>query len=532
MMSVPLNPVAAAPAGPGILKVSKIDQPKSFSRYMLPYQVAWVQDDSRLKMWEKSIRIGATWCQEFVAIRDRVRLGTDYLHSSVTENVALRFIEECDKFWLPIFGIAAQTRGEFYWDDAQTIKTFYIQFDNGAKILSFSSSPNALRGFGGDVGVDELAFHRDLDAMLAAAGGRAMWGHRLSLWSSHNGQESAWAKKLDEERRKPNSLWSIHRTTLPDAIEQGLVEKINAVSGANTTREQFVEQTISLVGGWANYQEECLCIPQAKGQPIIGWHDLVAAQGDRACTVVRIDGDAAEGDTMDPAALGFIHANIFAEFAGMPGVDGWLVGYDVARKGHLASISLLGRTSGRLRLFALVLMHNCKFRSQHAIAALAMRTLYAAGCGDSTGLGMQVCEDLTTEFGPSRFVGINFGIHKPALAALMQKNFEARFVDLPREPDYIAEDIFGLKTGQTPAGRQIVVESPNRALRESHCDIAWSIALAMYAGQELAANGPADGMLVAGRGSWDARQRADADDDDDDDDARLVDSRDRTGGHY
>jgi hypothetical protein len=40
-----------------------------------------------------------------------------------------------------------------------------IRFTNGSRILAFSSNPNALRAFGGDVGLDEFAFHPEAEAL-------------------------------------------------------------------------------------------------------------------------------------------------------------------------------------------------------------------------------------------------------------------------------------------------------------------------------------------------------------------------------
>lgn len=491
-------------AAPAIVKSSKIDSEKTQSKYLLPYQVRWIQDESRLKMWEKSIRIGATYAQELSAIRDRVRFGSDYLHSSVTQDVALLFVEECDKFWMPLFGIVAQSRGVMDWDKKNDVKAFYIQFQNGAKILSFSSNPASLRGFGGDVGVDEIAFHRDLKGMLAAAGGRAMWGDKLRIWSSHNGVDSEWNKKLEEERANPNTQWSIHRTTLPDAIEDGLVEKINAVKGTNMTREGFVEQTISLVGGMSNYEEECLCVAKPKGVPLVSRSYLVASVRAYEALTVRLDGKDVEVETItldgktydmiNVCAADFLRSGRLAEALAPYAGARIRAGYDVARTGDLSSIFVEVQVEGRWRMAANVILHKCKFRSGYAVMRHLMRAWRAVGAGDATGLGMQTCEDLADEF-PDRFVTVNFSAKKMELCTLLARNYEAGLVERPASAAYVIEDAYSLKHDLTPAGNATIAAGKNPLLPESHGDVAMSEALATYAHLHCEDLGPAAGML-------------------------------------
>jgi phage FluMu gp28-like protein len=62
--------------------------------------------------------------------------------------------------------------GEIDWSDSIDGKAYQIRYDADNRILAFSSNPNSIRSFGGEVGLDEIAFHRDPKAMRKAAGGR------------------------------------------------------------------------------------------------------------------------------------------------------------------------------------------------------------------------------------------------------------------------------------------------------------------------------------------------------------------------
>ena len=42
------------------------------NKYFMPYQLDWLNDDSPVKIWEKSRRIGATYVQSYEDVRDCV----------------------------------------------------------------------------------------------------------------------------------------------------------------------------------------------------------------------------------------------------------------------------------------------------------------------------------------------------------------------------------------------------------------------------------------------------------------------------
>ena len=46
---------------------------KNKTSFFLPYQVRWLNDKSKVKIWEKSRRIGATYVQSYEDVRDCVK---------------------------------------------------------------------------------------------------------------------------------------------------------------------------------------------------------------------------------------------------------------------------------------------------------------------------------------------------------------------------------------------------------------------------------------------------------------------------
>lgn len=449
----------------------------SISRYFLPYQIEAILDESRLNLWEKSIRIGASYSMAFRAVRRRVMGAGDCLVTSVSLPAAKEFIEQCRRFD-EIFKLGASAIEDVRWGEALNEAGFCITYPNGGRIFAFSSNPKAIRSFGGEVCIDEFAFHQDPKEMLKAAGGRAMWGFPITIWSSHNGADSEWNRILTEEKAKgAESKWKIRTTTLFDALDAGLLEKINETRGLSMTRDEFVAQTRTACGSEEAFNEECLCQPRRGGAGAIGWQHIEEAKKDFDAVRFHVANDDA------PHALTAAEAAIAALGKDEPAS----LGFDVARTGDLAAIWIGRKTGDKHRLAALITMKQCRFPTMFDTVARIMEKRPAlVGAGDKTGMGMQICEDLEERFGQARFIGINFGSLKPDLGTRLAKMFESGAVELPRGERWadLYADLSGIRVEPLPSGRLHYYESRNPLNKDSHCDMAWAAALALMAAAE------------------------------------------------
>ncbi len=178
-----------------ILPSMKIDSDAQASRYFTPYQLAWIADDSRMRLAEKSIRIGWTFGDAFKNVRKRLRHpNRDYLFSTKDYPSAIEYIATAKKF-CEIYNFAKSIVG--HGEDTinvpvrdpggkargftEEIKIGYIKFDNGSRIIAFSSDPRAMQVFGGDVGWDEAAKgagNNYAAELWETAQGRITWGLR------------------------------------------------------------------------------------------------------------------------------------------------------------------------------------------------------------------------------------------------------------------------------------------------------------------------------------------------------------------
>lgn len=476
---------------------SRIDR-----KYFLPYQVDDIVSDHRLEIEEKSIRVGVTFGRAMRAVRRRMMGKGNYLHTSVNERIGKSFIGDCRKFCQLYDVVGASEVREFdVWNKAENrSETAYeIEFKKqGCSIKVFSSNPDSLRGEGGEVGIDELTSHKQPEELVKAAGGRAMWGFPVAVWTSHKGVNSAFNRMIKAERAKgaretrfdpetkryvqtgpaqPESRWHIKRITLLDALEMGLLEKINQVSGQHMTREEFLADTKAMVGGQDAFDEECMCDPKAEGSQAIKWGYIDAAKRPYPLLRKHIEGNESFDAERWIAELIDIlrHADRVA------------LGYDVARTGHLSAVPIIARFGEPWKLMSLLTMHKRKFTLQRDAVAAIMRAVPAlVGAGDATGLGMQTCEDLVELFGPYRFTGVNFGTMKPEIGTKLVKVFEdGRFhLSDARKDEDIQYDLAALQTITLSSGRATFTESPNPINKLSHCDIAWSIGLSVLVGED------------------------------------------------
>lgn len=451
------------------------------SKYFLPYQVDAIMEEARLNATAKSIRIGLTFAYAMRGVRRRMLGKGNLLHTSVNERIAKSFITDCRKF-CKLYDVAGASEVKEFdvWNQTENRRetAFEIEFKKQkVSIKAFSSNPDAIRGEGGEVDIDEIDSHKRADDMLQAAGGRAMWGYPINVWSSVKGMQGAMTRLLKEEKAKGDkSRWKLKTVTLYDALDQGLLDKINEVSGANMTRDDFILDTKAMVGGEDAFGEECLCLARASGLQAIKWQYIDAAKRNYPLIRKHIEGNEAFdiADWFTPVAVI------------LPGFSKIALGYDVARTGHLSSIPVFGFDGKLWRLLALLTSHGRKFTLQfNDVAAIMGANKNIVGAGDATGLGMETCENLTDTFGEGRFLGVNFSADKTEIGTKMVRVFEDGAIALPDSRD--DEDIqFDFAAIQIDASSKLTrfVETANPVNKLSHCDIAWSCGMALFVGQD------------------------------------------------
>ena len=191
--------------------------------FFFPYQKRWLLDKSKVKIFEKSRRIGGTWVQSFEDVQDCIEQpGLKVFFSSADMTAAAEYIDYCDS-WIQKLNAIAKALAEVncediedcvFADEDKGVKSKLIEFCNGSKIYVLSSNPKAFRSKGGKIVWDEAAHHENDQKMWAAAKPAAMWGYPIRILSTHNGVNSLFYKLIDK-CKKGELDYSVHTVPIP-----------------------------------------------------------------------------------------------------------------------------------------------------------------------------------------------------------------------------------------------------------------------------------------------------------------------------
>jgi len=421
--------------------------------YLLDYQWDWLTDDSRYKVAEKARRTGWTYIESLSAVLDRLRTKRDYWFSSADETASLEFIEYC-RFWSDFLGQAYRIVADQEIFDRQNNVTLHrLTFPNGSRITALSSNPTAFRSKGGDACWDEAAYHDNPKAMWAAIKPTIMWGGKIRIFSTHNGEGNYFNDLVKEGRavsegrlhpEKDNVLpWSFYSVTIEDAVEAGLVEKILGLSQRDDeARTKWLAEERAGARDQATWDQEYMCRPSRESTTLLPF-SLIAE-----CSM--------------PAD----------ELLGRFGGGKLYSGFDIGREQDL-TVHACGEAVGRV-LFTrhLESLAKTRYRVQEKTVADFWRShKITRFCGDATGIGDMLVESLQDTFGRRRVEKVKFTQEsKEDLATGLLQKFEDHEIWVPDTRE-VREGLHKIRKSVTTSGN----------VRYGHADEFWAFALMVHA---------------------------------------------------
>lgn len=417
-------------------------------KHFLPYQIRWLQDESKIKIWEKSRRIGATYVQAFEDVQDCINKKVPAVwFSSADESAAKEYIDYCE-FWVKYFHAIAKSRGEVIIDSDKDIKALVIEFSNGTKIHALSSNPKGFRSKGGKVVLDEFAFHNNPDELWKAARPCITWGFPLRILSTHNGQNCLYYKFIDQVE-KGTLDWKHHKTPIQVAVAEGLVDKINGKKTTKEEQEAWIKNEKDNCFNEYTWLQEYCCVAVDEACAFLPY-DLI--------TTCELD------DILKP--LKEVKNDLF-------------VGVDIGRKKDLTVIWVLEQIENILYTRAVIELEKMPFAQQEEILhEVLSHRFMRRDCQDSTGLGMQMAENAQVKFGKYRVEPITFtNKTKEELAYTLRTHFENRTVFIPKRHE-IREDLHSIRKITTTSGN---IRFDADRSDNGHADRFWALALALYA---------------------------------------------------
>lgn len=440
----------------GRCKVWPVDR-----KVLLPYQVAWVRDGSRMKLCEKARQIGISLATAYsIATRTSTAEAKydDWIASrdDVQAGLLIRDVRKVVAMLEP--SAAAMGKRLLAKDDEGGSRS--IRWANGRTTHSLSSNIDAQSGKSGRRILDEFALHRDPKRLYGIAQPGTAWGGSMDIISTHRGSGNYFAALVEEARAGGNpKKFSLHRVTIDDALQQGLLFKLQSRMEPSDVRLHMDEgdyqnHVRSECPDEASYLEEYCCVPADDESAFIDY-ELISR-----C-------EYPEGD-------GWRHS--LAQLADQ--TDDLFLGVDIGRRKDLTVMWVLRKVGDVLHTVFTAELQRTSFDVQERMFndIMGLPRLRRA-CVDETGIGMQFAESGVKRYG-YRVEPITFtNGSKEWMAYALRTAFEKSAL---RIPNCIAvrSDIHSVRKEYTGAGSiRFAADSSNNG----HADRFWALALAVNA---------------------------------------------------
>lgn len=447
---------------------------------------------------EKSRRTGYSWGASWVASEYAAKAksegGMNVYYMGYNLDMAREFIEYVGEAGKTL-ELGASAIGETLWQDAgdpdNQIKAFRVDFRHG-RVTALPSRPRSLRGMQGLVILDEAAFHDDLDELLKAALALTIWGGKVLIISTHDGEDNAFNQLIQDCRagRKP---YTVLRCDFDRAISEGLYHRICERTNKEWSAEAeaaWREEIIQFYGDGAD--EELFCIPSKSGGAYLV-RTVIEACMDPTIPVLRWEPPASDFvDWSDGQRYremrDWLKATLNPILSTLPKRRSWF-GEDFARNGDLTDIWPLHEVDGlTLRTPFLLELRDCPFSQQkqalfHVVHRLP---LFSGGALDKGGNGAYLAERARQEFGKDIIEEVSFSESwnlanwPPAKAAL-----EDRTTLIPKNEN-ILDDFRAVKVIKgVPKVPRDARTKDHKGTGKRHGDSAVAYALATFAARKF-----------------------------------------------
>lgn len=455
---------------------------------LLPYQKKWVADKSAVKFYEKSRRIGVTWAEALDNVLTAAsNKGMDIWYIGYNKDMAKEYIETCAD-WARKFN---QTVSNIYDNEIvdvdKKILSYSITFHSGYKITALSGRPSNLRGKQGKAVIDEAAFHDDLKETMKAALAFLIWGGKVAVISTHFGEDNIFNEYI-EEIRKGRLNYSLHRTTFDDAINDGLYERVKAITKMDTLKNQWIASI------YADYSEsadeELRCIPSKSGGAYFTSFLIESCmQVDIPIIKLNLSDDFMQKSEYTKASYidDFLKDEIEPLIAKLNKDNRHFIGEDFARSADLSVFWILAENKD-LTLYTpfIVEIRNAPHKVQEQIAHYIIDRLprFNGGGFDARGNGEYLAESCTERYGEDLILSVkaseSFYLNAfPKLKAAL----EDKTITLPKSADILAD----FRSVKVLKGVPKIVERVNEkdSHLKRHGDSVIACLLGVYARSEL-----------------------------------------------
>ena len=451
----------------------------------LPYQRAWIADDSRFKIGMFARQTGKTFSTGGECADDCFRgwaedRRTRWVILSRGERQAAEMMTEVIKPFTKAFYEVYNTLlkgGEPRFEESEfrapqergpdaVYKQLEVAFPNGSRITALPANPDTARGFSANVILDEFAFH---------AKSREIWGamfpviskgkQKLRVISTPNGKGNKFYDLMTAE----GSVWSRHHVDIYEAVAQGLDRNIDELKAGMADPDLWAQEYelkwLDEASAWLDYDLISSCESDLAGKP--------------------------EG------------------YAGGP----CFVGVDIAARNDLFVVWVDELVGDVLWTRDIIARRRISFAEQDAILAEVFQRYRVVRCAmDQTGMGEKPVEDAKRRHGSSRVEGVLFtSATKLDMATELKERFQDRKKRIPAGDQVLRADLHSIKSQVGVTGQRRLIADGET---DGHADRFWAGALATVAAR--LGNQEYEYRGLARQGSTSARPSMLADGDDED----------------
>lgn len=419
----------------------------------LPYQRAWIEDQSRFKIGMFSRQTGKTFSTGGECADDCFRAWAEdrkarWVILSRGERQAAEMMTEVIKPFTKAFyevyntllkgGEPRFTEGEFRAPQERgpdaVYKALEVAFPNGSRITALPANPDTARGFSANVILDEFAFHaksREIWAALFPVISKT--GLKLRVISTPNGKGNKFYELMTAE----DTVWSRHVVDIYQAVAQGLDRNIDelrrGMADPDAWAQEYELKWLDEASSWLDYDLIAACEHASAGNP--------------------------------------------AHYQGGP----CFVGVDIAARNDLFVIWVMEAVGDVLWTREIVARRRISFQEQDQLLDDVFRRYRVVRCRiDQTGMGEKPVEDARRRHGQSRVEGVLFtAAAKLALATDLKEAMQDRKARIPAGDPVLRADLHAIKSQVGVTGiRRLIADTDT----DGHADRFWAAALATSAG--------------------------------------------------
>ena len=253
------------------------------------------------------------------------------------------------------------------------------------------------------------------------------------------------------EKVKSNKLdWSLHNTTIFDAVNDGLVNKIYQKEVSEGEKHNWIKQQQEDCFDEITWNEEFCCKPVDEATAFLSYQTIHNCQ----TATLTLNSNLNKSST-------------------------YFCGFDIGRRKDLSVISVIESINGKYVLRLLKIFENTPFTVQKEYLSNLISTYNIVKTAiDESGLGMQLAEEMVNKFSSYKITPVYFTTRiKEELAYNMLTVFQDNNILLPIDTE-LTEDLHSIR--KITIGSDFTHFEVDRSNIKGHADRFWSIALALF----------------------------------------------------